>query len=119
MEERRKYHRIEIGENIKYKVCYDNFMSEPTNGKSGNISEGGIFFITKWPPPIMSIIAIEINLENIKTQLGRLNESRNPIELDLDSLYIKDGYLYGEVIRITENSELYEVAARFIRKGEF
>jgi len=115
--ERRKFLRIPFQKNIKYRICYDKFTSEIIEGNSENISAGGILFKTKWPPPSMSIIAIDLNIDKFREYIKNENLQN---DINIDNLYIQNGQLYGEVVRIKEYPEsgYYDIGLKLITKKD-
>ncbi len=115
--ERRRFLRLPFQKNIKYRICYDKFTSESIEGDSQNISTGGILFKTKWPPPSMSIIAIDLNISKFREYIK--NEKLEN-DININNLYIQNGQLYGEVVRIKEYPEsgYYDVALKLIPKKD-
>lgn len=111
--ERRNYVRIPFQKHLKYNICYNKFHSEEINAASENISEGGILFKTKWPPPSMSIIAIDVDIPKFKAYIKKEHHDK---DIDVDAIHQEKGRLFGEVIRITEYKEsgFYDVALKFI-----
>ena len=114
-QDRRKYVRVPFKNNITYRICYNKFSSDEFNGDSQNIGGGGILFKTKWPPPTMSIIAIDINVNKLRSYIKEAKLENN---FDLDNIYVQKGKIYGEVIRIKEYPEsgYYDVALKFVRR---
>ena len=115
--ERRKFLRVPFQKNIKYRICYDKFTSESIEGNSQNISTGGILFKTKWPPPSMSIIAIDLNINKFRDYIKNQNLGS---EVNVDNLYVNKGQLYGEVVRIREYPEsgFFDVALKLLTKKD-
>ena len=111
--ERRKYMRLPFQKTVKYRICYDKFSSAAVDADSQNIGGGGIMFKTKWPPPIMSIIAVDIDITKLKNYISKDNLKD---KFNLDELYIQNGKLFGEVKRIKEYPEsgYYDVALQLI-----
>lgn len=114
---RRKYIRVPFQKNIKYRICYKNQVSkELIDASTADISSGGILFKTKWPPPSLAIIEIEIDLKKFKEHLSRIDNKA----VNIDLLYTKNNKIYGEVKRIKEYPEsgFYEIAVHLVHKNE-
>ena len=115
--ERRNFLRVPFQKNIKYRICYDKFTSESIDGNSENISTSGILFKTKWPPPSMAIIAIDLNVYKFREYIKNENLQN---DINIDNLYIHKGQLYGEVVRIKEYPEsgYYDVALKLLPRKD-
>jgi hypothetical protein len=116
-QERRKFIRIPFQKTIRYSVCYNKFNSEEVDGQTENVSEGGILFKTKWPPSMMSIISIDVDIKRLRDYIQSNNLSTG---FNADNLYVKAGQIYGEVVRIKEYPEsgYYDVAIKLIHRKE-
>jgi hypothetical protein len=121
-QERRKYLRIPFQKDIKYRICYNKFTTAPIQSNdisveadTQNISEGGIFFMTKYPPPTLSVISIDVDVQRLREYLIKENLTN---ALNPDNLYVKNGQLHGEVVRIQQcpHSGYYSVALKLISK---
>lgn len=115
--EKRQFIRIPFQKKISYQVCYNNFTSESSEASTENISTGGIMFKTKWPPQSLAVIAIDLDIAKLRQYIKTENlESK----IHLDEVYVKNGKVFGEVIRIKEYPEsgYYDVALRLILKNE-
>ncbi|MBU1863439.1 MAG: PilZ domain-containing protein [Candidatus Omnitrophica bacterium] len=115
--ERRQFIRVPFQKNITYSICYNKFTPHSVEGNSKNISGGGILFKTKWPPPIMSVLSINLDVYKLKDYVNKENLQD---KLDVNKLYMQNGKLYGEVVRIKEYPEsgYYDVALQLIQKKD-
>lgn len=113
--ERRNFIRVPFKKNISYRICYDKFSSEKIIADSENIGCGGILFKTKWPPPTMSIIAIDLDIHRLKQYITEKGISH---DFDTTKLYTEKNRIYGEVVRIKEYPEsgYFDVAIKFIHR---
>jgi len=113
--DRRTFIRVPFRKHISYRICYDKFNSDKVVADSENIGGGGILFKTKWPPPTMSILAIDLDVNRLKDYIKQNGISH---DFDIDTLYVKQNRIYGEVVRIREYPEsgFYDVALKFIHR---
>jgi len=115
--ERRQYVRIPFQKNIKYRLCYEKFASEILEADASNISQNGICFKTKYPPPSTAVIALNVPVDKLRKYL----ETQKLSELiNADQLYTRGETIYGEVVRIIQepHSGFYSVAVKLILKKD-
>jgi len=111
--ERRRFIRVPFKKHISYRICYDKFSSEQIVADSENVGGGGILFKTKWPPPTMSIIAIDLDVAKLRQYITDKGIAH---DFDMSLLYTEKKCIFGEVVRIKEYPEsgFFDVAIKFI-----
>ncbi|MBN1492953.1 MAG: PilZ domain-containing protein [Candidatus Omnitrophica bacterium] len=115
--DRRKYVRVPFQRNIKYRVCYERLASEIVDANAQNISQNGIFFKTKFPPPPNTIVSLGIDIEKFKEYLIKDNLTE---VLDPEQIMTRGNAIFGEVVRVIEeqHSGFYSVAVKLILKKD-
>ncbi len=113
----RRYVRIPFQRNIKYRLCYERLASEIIDADARNISQNGLLFKTKYPPPTSTIIALNIDITKLAEYLRRENLTD---VIKPDQLFIRDHSIFGEVVRIIKDdkSGFYSVAVKLILKKD-
>lgn len=115
--DRRKYVRVPFQRNMKYRVCYEKLVSEIVDADATNISQTGILFKTKFPPPPNTILSMAIDVEKFKAYLIR--EKLTDV-LDPEQIYFRGHVIFGEVVRIIkeDQSGFFSVAVKLILKKD-
>jgi c-di-GMP-binding flagellar brake protein YcgR len=113
--DRRKFIRVPFKKHLSYRICYNKFNSDKVVADSENISGGGIMFKTKWPPPTMSILAIDLDVKRLREYITQKGIAH---DFDVDNLHIENNRIFGEVVRIKEYPEsgYYDVSIKFIHR---
>jgi len=115
--DRRQFVRVPFQKNIKYRICYDRFVSEIVDADSHNISQNGILFKTKYPPQVGSVLALNVPAD----KFGEYLQSENLTDIiDPEQLYSRGQSIFGEVIRNIkdEQSGFFSVAVKLILKKD-
>lgn len=114
-QDRRNFIRVPFQKHISYRICYDKFKSDNVTADTTNISSGGILFKTKWPPPTMSILAIDLDVAKLRSYI---TEKGIEHDFNIDELHIEKNRIFGEVVRIREYPEsgYYDIALKFIHR---
>lgn len=115
--DRRQYVRIPFQKNINYRLCYEKFAATIMEADASNLSQNGICFKTKYPPPTTSVISIQVDTKRLKDYLQKENLMD---VIDPEQLYTKGGNIYGEVVRIIKDSQsgFHSVAVKLILKKD-
>ena len=115
--ERRRFLRVPFQSSIRYRLCYERFANEIIEASAHNLSQNGILFKTKYPPPQSAIIALNIELDKLKRYLDR--EGLTDI-IDVDQVFVRGNSVFGEVIRVIEeqHSGFFSVAVNIILKKD-
>jgi len=111
--EKRRYVRIPFQRSITYKHCYEKFANQIVDANASNISQNGILFNTKYPPPPKALVSLNLDIAQLKEYLKQEGLTNS---IDPDEIFVKGKTIFGEVVRVIqdERSNFYSVAVKLI-----